>query len=153
MLKSRVAGHWRCSVLGCNVECWDELWDSGEQGNQVGNLMPCRGGDTLLHLIVDLGVCAGVAKSNHFPGVAGTPRIFQLRIYQLSYSRRNVNENKQHLTVLVGGTFGRSRSLWNCIKSEDHPVGTVVTWLLSVVFLLRVGYPVCISAFPRLFAS
>lgn len=66
----------------------DELWDSGEQGNQVGNLMPCRGGVTLLQLIVDLGVCAWVARSNHFPGVAGTPCIFQLRIYQLSYPRR-----------------------------------------------------------------
>lgn len=38
--------------------------------------MPCRGGDTLVQLIVDLGVCAGVARSNHFPGVAGTPCIF-----------------------------------------------------------------------------
>lgn len=66
----------------------DELWDSGEQGNQVGNLVPCRGGDTLLQLIVDLGVCAWVARSNHSPGVAGTPCIFQLRIYQLSYPRR-----------------------------------------------------------------
>lgn len=98
--------------------------------------MPCRGGDTLVQLIVDLGVRAGVARSNHFPGVAGTPCIFflveNLPTFILK-KKENVNENKQHLTVLVGGTFGRSRSLWNCIKSEDRPVGTAVTWLLSVV--------------------
>lgn len=127
----------------------DAVWDAGSVLWSSGvhtTLMPHRG----------MGLSSSwwltweyVAKSNHLPGVAGSPHTCSLEF--INVNAQEERKFKQKQTTL--DSPGRGGRLWNLTVSNLWTVSWHRGHVPAFIVLRRFGCTVCIYALPWLLAS